>query len=68
VKARVVFPTAILSARDVAAFLGIGMSTLSRWRQDPTFPAAIELGPRRVGWRREDLDAWIASRPRRHAS
>lgn len=67
-KARAAVLPAVLSARDVAAVLGIGMSTLSRWRLDPTFPAPIELGPRRVGWRREDLDAWIASRPRRRAS
>ena len=58
-------PPAIFSPRATAAYLGIGMSTLSRYRAAPDFPAAIELGPRRIGWRREDLDRWLAERPRR---
>lgn len=27
------------------------------------FPKAVRLGKQSVGWRPEDIDAWIASRP-----
>jgi predicted DNA-binding transcriptional regulator AlpA len=61
---------AIFSPRAAAAYIGITVRTLLRWREDPSvgFPPAIELSTQRIGWRREDLDAWIASRPRRRAS
>ena len=29
------------------------------------FPAPIELGPNSVGWFEDEVDAWLASRPRR---
>jgi prophage regulatory protein len=29
------------------------------------FPAPIELGPNSVAWRRTEVEAWLASRPRR---
>ena len=59
--------SAILSPRAVAAYLGVTVRTLDRWRADPAveFPPAIELSPHRIGWRREELDHWLASRPRR---
>ena len=30
---------------------------------EKTFPAPLQLGPRAVGWRSSDIDAWIAARP-----
>lgn len=32
---------------------------------DPTFPRPISLGKRSVGWFLSDLQAWLASRPRK---
>ncbi len=29
------------------------------------FPAPIELGPNSVGWYEDEIDDWLASRPRR---
>jgi len=29
------------------------------------FPAPIEIGTRSVGWFEHEVDAWLASRPRR---
>lgn len=28
-----------------------------------TFPRPIKLGERAVGWRADDIDAWLAARP-----
>lgn len=30
---------------------------------DGTFPQPLQLGPRAVGWKSSDIDAWIAGRP-----
>ena len=32
-------------------------------RRQPGFPKPVMLSPRTLRWRREDLDAWIASLP-----
>lgn len=37
-------------------------STLWRWGRQGTFPMPFKLGPRRVAWRRRDIEAWLASR------
>lgn len=31
------------------------------------FPAPVKLGARAVGWRRSDVEAWLASRERKAA-
>ncbi len=40
---------------------------IQRWRdvKAGTFPAPVELGPNRIGWFEDEIDAWLASRPRR---
>ena len=53
----------ILSAAAVCARLGVGRSTLVRWRKDPGFPRPLQLGPQRIGWHSTDVDAWIDARP-----
>ena len=37
------------------------------WRaiRDNKFPAPIQLGPNSVGWFEDEIDAWLATRPRR---
>lgn len=47
---------------DILTLIGCSKATLYRWRQAGTFPAPVELGPNTVAWRREDVEAWIASR------
>jgi predicted DNA-binding transcriptional regulator AlpA len=55
----------ILSTSQAAARLDLGQSTLEKWRCVGSGPKFIKLGTRRVGYSEADLDAWIASRPRR---
>ncbi len=33
-------------------------------RRTPGFPAPIQLGPRSIGWRVRDLEAWLDTRER----
>jgi predicted DNA-binding transcriptional regulator AlpA len=39
--------------------------TLGRWIAENEFPAPVELGPNSVAWIADEVDAWLASRPRR---
>lgn len=51
----------ILRIKQAAAYLGISEPTL--WRkhsEDPTFPEKLKLGIRARGYRKSDLDAWLA--------
>lgn len=48
----------VLDANDVAAQLGLSVSTLAKMRLYGTGPAYSKLG-RRVVYRPADLDSWI---------
>ena len=49
---------------DVAAFLNVSKSSLYNFQaNDQSFPRAVQLGPRTVGWRRVEIEEWAASRP-----
>ena len=44
-----------------------GKSRVQLWRdvRDGKFPAPIELGPNSVAWFEDEIDDWLAARPRR---
>jgi prophage regulatory protein len=48
--------------RILTEMLGIGRSTLYEWIKAGHFPAPVKLGPKAVGFRAEDLRAWMATR------
>ena len=50
----------ILSTAEVSEILGVPTETLRFWRHKGTGPQSFKLGPRKVRYAREDLDAWIA--------
>lgn len=53
----------ILRPTDAAAYLGISRRTLYNLEErDPKFPRKIVFSQRCVGWRREDIDAWIRAK------
>ena len=56
----------ILNTLQAAEHIGVGKSTMEKWRMRDTGPIWVELSPGRgrVGYRVEDLDAWIMSRLR----
>ena len=43
-----------------------GLSRVQCWRRirKGTFPAPVQLGPNSIGWIEDEIDAWLASRPR----
>ncbi|MGF6904564.1 helix-turn-helix transcriptional regulator [Paraburkholderia sp. GAS348] len=46
----------------LTAKLGVGRSTLYEWIKAGRFPSPVKLGPKAVGFRAEDVHAWIAAR------
>ncbi len=48
----------LLSARQVADLLGIGLSTFWRLHSSGRTPAAVRLG-RCTRWRRDEIQRWI---------
>jgi prophage regulatory protein len=46
----------------VLARIGISRSTLWAWTREGKFPPPVKIGPRAVGWRSTEVDAWIAER------
>ena len=49
----------ILRPKQLANMLGVSTTTLWRWRQQRALPEPIALGPRLVGWRREEIESWL---------
>lgn len=53
----------LMSRKEVAQMIGVGLVSLWRWESAGNFPARIKIGGRRVAWRESDILAWIESRP-----
>ena len=52
----------ILRKPRVLATTGLGNTSLYEAIKRGDFPAQVKLGARAVGWRRTDVEAWLASR------
>ncbi len=57
-------PNAILRTPAAALYLSLSESTLAHQRRLGEGPPHVALGPRAVGYRISDLDAWVLSRVR----
>ena len=55
----------LVNKRQAAELCGFSISTLDRLVARKEFPQPIQLSPRRVAWRRAEVLAWLAKRPRR---
>ena len=55
----------MLRAPEVMARIGCSRVTLWRWVRAGNLPAPVELGRNMIGWREEEIEEWIQSRPRR---
>ena len=49
---------------DLTELVPVHPSTRYRWEQRGLFPRRIVLGPNSVGWRADEVEAWLASRVR----
>jgi prophage regulatory protein len=52
----------ILRRPAVEALTGLSRSSIYKFMNDGSFPKAIKLGPRAVGWPEDHVEAWINNR------
>lgn len=52
----------LLNERDVARVTGLSLATVRRWRLLRSGPRFLKIGAA-VRYRREDLEAWLSTRP-----
>ena len=52
----------ILRRKDVEEIVGLSRSTIYKLMSTGAFPRSSRLGPRAVGWRLSDIEAWIEFR------
>jgi prophage regulatory protein len=53
----------VLRIQQVVTATGLSRMTIYRLEKGGGFPSRLQLSPHAVGWRKEDIDAWINSRP-----
>jgi predicted DNA-binding transcriptional regulator AlpA len=58
--AAAVLVSALMDSREVAGYLKVSESTLSRWRTDKKGPPYLRLGGI-ARYRLDSVDAWLAS-------
>ena len=54
----------ILRTSQVTALTGLSRTTLWRLEKAGAFPARVQLGANSIGWRADEVKAWIEARPR----
>jgi prophage regulatory protein len=52
----------LVSIKTVAAMTSLSRTMINALRSDGVFPVAVELGPRRIGFVRDEVEVWIDSR------
>ena len=67
-KKRIALQNSVLSTNQVAELTQLSIPMLQRMRSDGTGPPFVKLGSRRVGYRKSDVEAWLASRVVRSTS
>jgi len=54
----------LLTRKQITAITGLAQSSIYWSVQNSEFPPPLQLGPRRRGWLKSEVEAWIASRKR----
>lgn len=52
--------------RDAEVKSRTGLSRVQRWRRvrAGTFPAPVQIGPNSIGWYEDEIETFLADRPR----
>lgn len=56
----------IIRPSQLPEIIGLSMATIHRLRAAGEFVKPVQLGAQAIGFRRADIDAWLASRPVLH--
>ena len=55
-----------LTDAQFCGLMNITPRTSNEWRRQNTGPAYVRVGPRRILYRRSDVDSWLTSRTFKH--
>jgi predicted DNA-binding transcriptional regulator AlpA len=50
--------------KDMTALFKVNASTIWRWLANGEIPAPLKIAANTTAWRAEEINEWIASRPR----
>jgi predicted DNA-binding transcriptional regulator AlpA len=53
---------ALLTEKDLAAWLGISLPSLQRMRSNGTGPRYVQISERRIGYRKNEVETWLTAR------
>jgi prophage regulatory protein len=58
-------PVRILRIADVCEIVGICRASIYNWmKTDPAFPKPVRIGTRNIGFRSDEVAAYVESRPK----
>jgi len=57
-------PQTVIRLAAVIGKTNISKSTIYRLEAEGDFPKRVRLGPNSTGWYAEEIDEWLANRPR----
>ena len=57
-------PDQLLNRKQVEVRVGLRRSAIYRMMRRNEFPAPLKLGATAVRWRSDEIESWIAGRPR----
>lgn len=53
----------IIRAKEVAKITGLAEPTLYKLENDdPTFPKKVQIGPKAIGWVKQEITNWVAKK------
>ena len=57
----------LIRKRELAKLLGVNAWTIDHWRKRGLIPPPVVLSPQILGWRRADIELWLAQRQQQPA-
>jgi predicted DNA-binding transcriptional regulator AlpA len=51
----------LLTEKELSAWVGVSLPNLQRMRSHGTGPRYVQLSPRRIGYRKSDVEAWLTA-------
>ena len=52
----------LLTEKELSAWVGVSIPNLQRMRSNGTGPRYVQLSPRRIGYRKSDVETWLTAR------
>ena len=57
----------MLKVSDVAKLVGVKPTTVRKWVKEGSIPPPIQLNGKNMMWKREQIQLWIDSQPKKRA-